>query len=58
MSKVHTLDTPASYAYEDEDCIVRVTDKAGEPLTNAVAFYALCKAAIDLLIDYGDEAED
>lgn len=40
--------------YEDDECVVRVTDKAGEPLTNANHFFYLAKAIADVLLPAGE----
>lgn len=39
-----------THVYEDNECIVRITDKQGEPLTNATGFFYLAKALADFLL--------
>jgi hypothetical protein len=55
MAKIQSIEPPPSYVYEDGDCLVRVYDKDGEPLTNANVFFSLCKAAIDLITAEDEE---
>jgi hypothetical protein len=44
------IDLIHSRLYEDDECSVRVTDKSGEPLTNANAFFFLTKAILDIIL--------
>ena len=49
MAKVESIAPPPSYIYDDDEFTVRVTDKDGEEPTAAIAFFALCRAALDIL---------